>query len=72
MQHRKVWLRAQFTVRIEGSQTGVLDIFGFWGFDVFFLQLKKKSLDLIGFANQPTVYSGGVSKGRVSGYGCWR
>ena len=24
------------------------------------------------FANQPTVHNGGVSRGRVSGCGCWR
>ena len=31
----------------------------------------KKKVDLWVFANHPAVHSGGVSRGRVRGGGCW-
>ena len=33
---------------------------------------KKEEKKFAVFANHPAVYSGGVSRGRVHGCGCWR
>ena len=56
--------------------SGQMKYYKYWlnrrRFDLGTFQWFSKKLGFWVFAKQPTVHSGGVSRGRVHGCGCWR